>query len=530
MENKDLKLLDTIDYIKNKLGKSEWIAVFEFIENKSYDQGTYFSALISNKNVSDSLKKYDWDLRLSDGRPGFSTTYKNGKSKTKYYRFLDKNIESFVYVRFFNGKEKILEISEEFRLFFDLYEKYIDQNNKIYINTDEDGDENEVARISKNKIEIKLKYLKEYLSIKKKSLAIYYEFTRFSDKKIEDLDIDFADKIESGEDYIYHLSIRNLSLDERQSIGSILGKKIIKGLKRYSPPDILKPDKSKFEKYIINTDSDGNDVLSTCNIGYQSEVHYLTPIFFKKEVLRKYYDSPAKYTVDDGYLKCDGFWSLRMMNNHLDHVVVWLGDLKGLPHKEQTYWKGFNLTPDNRKISHADFERNINGEFSDPENPEYYFKYKFEDFQEKWNKKFGWYLFKKLNEDDNHHLKSLHVPTTNEQKEFDEQIISITKILIDSLNEAMLNKGISLEIENPKGIDKLEGFLKNKGVVFKEMISFLRNLQSLRSTGVAHRKGTKYEEVKKIFGVGDKEFKDVFDDILIKCIWTLNSLESKLLS
>ena len=175
MENKDLKLLDTIDDIKDKLGKSEWITVFEFTENKSYDQGTYFSALISNKKINELIKKYEWDLRLIDGICGLSTHYKNGKSITRYYRFSDKYIEPFVYVRFFSGKEKILEISEEFRLFFDLYEKYIDQNNRVYIKTDEDGDENEVARISKNKIEIKLKYIKKYLSIRKMSLAIYFE-------------------------------------------------------------------------------------------------------------------------------------------------------------------------------------------------------------------------------------------------------------------------------------------------------------------------------------------------------------------
>jgi hypothetical protein len=54
----------------------------------------------------------------------------------------------------------------------------------------------------------------------------------------------------------------------------------------------------------------------------------------------------------------------------------------------------------------------------------------------------------------------------------------------------------------------------------------LRNLQDLRSAGVAHLKGTRYEKVKKEFSIGQKDLPQVFDDILIKCIRTLNTLET----
>ena len=83
-------------------------------------------------------------------------------------------------------------------------------------------------------------------------------------------------------------------------------------------------------------------------------------------------------SVEDGYIKREGFWGLRALNNHREHVIAWLGDLKTLPHKEQTHWRAFNLTPSTRKISHTDFTRNIEGHFADPEHPELYFKYKFE--------------------------------------------------------------------------------------------------------------------------------------------------------
>ena len=62
------------------------------------------------------------------------------------------------------------------------------------------------------------------------------------------------------------------------------------------------------------------------------------------------------------------------------------------------------------------------------------------------------------------------------------------------------------------------------------MIEFFRNLQALRSTGVAHRKGGNYEKVKKFFSIGNKNLPAVFEDILIKCIWTLNTLENRFMS
>ena len=58
------------------------------------------------------------------------------------------------------------------------------------------------------------------------------------------------------------------------------------------------------------------------------------------------------------------------------------------------------------------------------------------------------------------------------------------------------------------------------------MVDFLRNLQSLRSTGSAHRKGDNYEEAKKKFGLNNN-FKEVFENILVECIKIINTLSSE---
>jgi len=60
----------------------------------------------------------------------------------------------------------------------------------------------------------------------------------------------------------------------------------------------------------------------------------------------------------------------------------------------------------------------------------------------------------------------------------------------------------------------------------REMISFLKNLQKLRSCASAHRKGNDYEKIKKIFNLSDN-YKEVFEKILIECITMLNTLSNK---
>lgn len=68
--------------------------------------------------------------------------------------------------------------------------------------------------------------------------------------------------------------------------------------------------------------------------------------FSTKEVLKKYYDKPQKYKVEDNYIRCGNLWGLRIDNNHKDYVIVFLGDLGShLSQNEQLYWRHFNIPP-----------------------------------------------------------------------------------------------------------------------------------------------------------------------------------------
>ncbi len=538
MAELDLQFNDWVQGIENTLGKEEWVTVWFGSRRDTLEWVTMFSALIPNRMVSKSLNDTTWDLRIGGGFPGFSFTYRDGREVGKYHRFPDSGIEPLVFHRSFHGiKPDYMEVSAGFRHYFNFYE---DKKESRLISIDNDGDEEDAALISEREIRIKLKFIKEFLAAKKMSLAIFFDIMRFSPKTLEELGIKERHDVIKKENSVYSLGVRKHEMEiygrPIKSQGWINGKKIIPGLKDFKP--ILFKENERYEEFIINVDAEGKEILHTCNPDELSNYfgrnpgspHFLTPVFFRREVLSRYYGHPEKYSVEDGYLRCAGLWGLRMDNDHSEHVVVFLGDLgESLSLKEQQYWKRFNITPQGLGISRTAWKRGFEAEFADPEKSDLYFKQKFSSFKKKWNRQFGWDLFKPLRAEDRHHLKSLRLPLTNDQKEFDEQVGSLTKILIDSLNEEGLGKGVAIQKENPKGIDKFEAFLKSKNLRFPEMVVFLGDLQALRSAGIAHRKGKNFDKIAKEFGVGEKELRKVFDDILIKAIRTLNSLDKALL-
>ncbi len=252
--------------------------------------------------------------------------------------------------------------------------------------------------------------------------------------------------------------------------------------------------------------------------------HFLTHVFFKKEVLDKYYNKPSKYSVVDGYLSEGSKWGINIDNNTEECIIVYLGDLGRLPYEEQQYWKLHNITEG--KISQTSFKRNIQAEFCSPTEPALVFKEKLGLFNGKWMDKFNWDLFRPLNEEDKHNLKILKIPD-NEQKEFDEVVLSLNKIIIDSLNISEMKKDLTFESMD-NSITILEKYLLQKHYLNSpEMFSFLRSLQKLRSKGSAHRKGSDYNSLYKKFDKGD--FSKTFRDILIKTIQVLNTIEAKVL-
>jgi hypothetical protein len=501
-------------------GEGIWTDVYHRLRDANH-RGIIIAALVPEARTEHILEVDDWGLDPRDLRPG---CVKFGDGRIVYYRNgSDDGYEPLMLEREFGGvKPSCLEIAEEFRLYHNLY---FDLANGKYIKVMDDGTEHDVVRVTPDKVSIRTTEIRQFLAIKEMRLALLFDLHREFPEKLDVLGCNEEFNAKQGQDFRYRYTIRDSDFGKGPFV-RIWGKRVIQGFQRdecgiwpfteRDEEDVVFPD------FIIGVDKNGKNILAPCD---PHGGQYLTPVYFRSEVLNRYYDAPTKYSVEDGYLRCGTLWGIEIHNDEPDYVTAFLGDLgRDLPESERPYWRSFNIPPAGT-MSETAFRRSILAEFTDPTRPDLVFKQAFPDFQTFWEKKHGWPLFRPLSDEDSHCFTSLRIPATPEQGEFDRQIMHLTKILIDSLNEAQIAKEIACA-PGDKGITKLEQYLKPKNLPDCEThIRFLRDLQSLRSEGAAHRKGDNYEKTAKKLGLNQKDRRVVFTEFLNSSIALLTVLQ-----
>ena len=529
LDQKGLSLAKMLAYMRRELKLTEMIPVYW-----SRREFGIYCVLIPSIQVERALSKSSWDLHFYQGTPSAV-----GVEPFQYLRYGDDNgIEPLVVNRDFNesqtnyGKRaRYSEISEEFRLFHNLYH---DSEKDEYIKIDDEGNEHLVAVVEPDCIQIKLLEIRQFLAVKRMHLSIQFSFQG----DLDDLPEEFGVGEDERGDEDETKPIRKATTDGNicwwhwQSCGysdirMLEGKRFIEPLPESQSVFPGFAEEPKYVEFIIDVDENGEEISHTSDAP-----HSLAPVHFYKQVLDKYYNKPSMYSVEDSRVSCP-WWAVRIDNHHADKVIVLLRDLSSLPYTEQQHWRIHNTLPEGG-LSKTYFERYLQGSFTaTSDHPEHLFKHRYAHLQKESEKYLGWQLLLPLKPRDEQRLKELRVPSTDEQREFDALILNLAIILIDSLNQKELKKLISLEQEQNltpaqkeslKGtIDCLEIGLSCCGVEdAADHIAFLRKLQSLRSTGSAHRKGTNYQKIAKDFGIESQSLRLVFAGILSKALDVLD--------
>ena len=519
--DKDYFLLkDKIKEIESNFIKNGWITAY-CNGSKDDDQSGIYCCLINKSEKEKYENRHDWPLSIGcEGKP---TIYGDKTYKT----YDTEGLEPFLFRRIFtlaDRYERYFDVSEEFVLYFNLYEQGENKQNRKYYFINEIGDLDEVIIIEPERVKIKLKYLKEYITIRDMNFIVCYDFMRLIPIESNNWQIKFFDKTFKSSNYVYNHLVRFV-MGEIQSW--IIGNVFIEG--NDEKKTYFDFDERKYENFIIGYNENGAELFEDCS---KTNDKYFKVTYFKKAVLDKYYNEPNRYKVD-GFAVKSKFFTLKIDNNIEDYVPVFLVELGYLPFTEQLHWKQYNIPPQNgMTISKAYYKTMIEGNWAEqPETPDLYFKSKYQEFNKSWEKKFGWKFYKTLAKEDEHIFTSLHIPTTNNIKSFCEQVLSIVKLTIDRLNEKEFGKNIELE-KNDKGITKLEKFLRCNGINLPDMFEFLRNLQSLRSGLIAHSFSESDNNCKKAieyFEINKKDYNIVAKDIFVKSINTLNTLENHFL-
>jgi len=515
---------------------TEMVTVYLSGRGSTHNRGIY-CALIPSDRIDRALDNNSWDLSHGDGLPGAIRYHEGGETRVEYLRYgRDDGVEPLVLDREFYGiRDDYKELSEEFRFFHNLYH---DRKNEHYIKVDNDGNEHLIAVVEPKRIQIRLKEIRQFLAIKEMHLSIQFDCREHSEHSLKDLGLE-----EGGGDCREDLVSWGLYYGDFGGIGShqafsrLCGKRLIPPLPKGKSGfwGFAEEPKQKHIDFIIGLDDHGDEITYLSNpdglanyFGANPDApNYLTPVQFRKQVLDKYYQQPSKYSVEDGILRCGCLWSMSLDNHHEDIVCAWLGDLgRDLPYKEQLHWRAYNIPPAGG-VSETYYKRQILAQFTDSSRPEHQFQQRYHDLRKACEKSLGWQVLLPLDAGDEHHFQNVRIPATDEQRDFDELVLGLTKTLIDSLNEKELNGLIPCEqrTEVKGSISRLEAAFRACGIEGSEdHVSFLRKLQNLRSSSSAHRKGSNYRKIATEFGVESQDLRTVFAGILHKALALLDYL------
>ena len=478
-------------------GDGPWTIVCDDWRFDNDDNGGQYMAFAQPQMRNKILSHGGWDFSKGDGFPGFAMT----GEETKYTKG-DKlpEFEPLVICQHYYGVvPDELHISEEFRLLMNLWQ---DPKSGDYFEIKDDGSKDLAIRYKDKRIEVRTPLLKRYMAARQLDAVLFID-TRVSVEYAGDV-ADFSDlKFEGqiGDELMYlSRSVGRSPLSDARVGSLVFAKRILP-----APPQETcgiwpwdEDDPADYPEFIIDEDEYGKPVKYTCDpdrlanyFGKNPDApHYLTPVFFKPEVLQRYYDDSNLYTVSDGHLSCASMWSVKIDNGNPNCVVVFLGDIgRDIPAGHRTHWLSYNVSPTQR-MSDVGVRRAFFGQFADSENPEHRFKLAYHQLQNSWEEHWGWRLHRKAEGQDAGVLQRLRIPVNDTDAELRTQSINLALVLVDYLNEKELASYLS-DAKGDKGIAKLKKFLEAQSYQHTERdIRLLQRIQRMRSRIGAHSSGS----------------------------------------
>lgn len=520
------------EWIENDWDKGIFVPVYGGRKDDKWD--IFFqSYLVPADRTEEQLKTDTYDA-YGLLRPGVTVYGAWDSGEAAYYKWGNNtSIEPLVIKRDYNDLARDnIEIVEEFRFLFNLY---YNSQSKEYVDLENDTS---VVKISDdNLVSIHKRYLKSYLAIKNMALIIHID-SRCTDIVEDIFPTDSFDYRNDDNTVFYTVNIgRGHNGIQEENFSILFGKKVLFGCKLKDCNIWPYNEKKQYIEFIVGVDDNGRELHYTCDPSKLSNYfganpdapHYLTPIFFDSAVLSKYYSNLEKYKVDDGIIRCGTLWSLYIDNQNTGYVSAYLGDLgRNLPsEQEQHYWRGFNKALD-AKLSATKFKRDFMALPASSQSQDFVFKNTYVKTNRQFAEKAGWPLFLELDEQDRYNFEGLRIPINNSIVEMDMLVLSLVKVLLDSLNEKEIVSHLTGTYEKLVGsIAKLEVWFQEKQLTgYQDHIKFLRNLQELRSSGTGHRKGKSYQKISKVFDIQKENYTETFSNILESATLFLNYINT----
>ena len=424
----------------------------------------------------------------------------------------DIRIEPFVFRQGHAcGPPNAYEVAQGFTRYHDLR---FDREKRAYV----DCDGEEIVRVWQPHMYVREDALRDYLAARKMVLVLYYNhIRRASAGTAELLGKERVDRAPKAKDANYRI----VAADWKGGcLSKLLGKRIVRpyAKPRHRDYALAADDPEKYMAYKCL--ENGEPVEKSCDVeSGRQPGPFLTPVFFKKEALSKYYDS-RRYTVSKGVIGHRGLWNLPFGENG-DLAHVWLGDLGRIPYDEQMHWRQYNVMP--RGGMEENFvRRQVRGEFAESRSGCEILLDLGSKANAGFERRFRFGLFVRPPPKD----ARLHDLASNEEREFDAQILDMAKIFIESINAADLAQGAGQSadddpIENLRRFLAKAGLEPDKAAKIADAFCAVRNLRN----GAAHRKGRKYARHLRRLGLEKAEPRDRFAKVVAAFAGQLAALD-----
>jgi hypothetical protein len=221
------------------------------------------------------------------------------------------------------------------------------------------------------KIEVRALEFRQFLAACDRSAIVQLDLVAKTDSPdFERVDDEFRNEWAHFDFY----SVRDLSMGDRPSFSRLLGQYVITGLRNSRVPRFEERQQDRdYPTFIYALDSEtGHPLMHTCDpdqLGTYfdkdgTRLHYLTPIYFKREVLQPYAAEPGRYRLSSSRLSCLDLWGVSISFNSAGFVEVYLGDLgRDLPPDEWGHWRTYNVPPEG-KMDEGRFSRDFLGQWA----------------------------------------------------------------------------------------------------------------------------------------------------------------------
>lgn len=276
-------------------------------------------------------------------------------------------------------------------------------------------------------------------------------------------------------------------LGGKPTFSRLLGRYLVRGGRTSRVPRFEeRPQDRDYPEFIYGTDRETGQPLShTCDpeqLGSYfdkdgTRLHYLTPVYFKREVLQPYASEPGKYSLSATRLSRLGLWGVDISFNSVGLVEVYLGDLGGrLPAAEWGHWKSYNVAPQG-KMDEGRFRRDFLNQFASSKDPAGGLQRAPAEAADVSKALLGSPIWRPLPTEARAEYESLVGPLSDDPAALGQALLILTKALVDGIDPAPLKKFLVSYEKDEKSLSLLSRFSEALGGT-ADLISVFRKLSA----------------------------------------------------